>query len=90
MRRAGCLLPAAADLRPAARVPAQRRPALLLQPRVPARTPLRVRLLQVTNPAPDRLMWGWGGFLSSIKLFIYFSTSGYIQVHTLSLFMFFL
>lgn len=45
---AGCLLPAAADLCSAAGVPPQRRPALLLQPRVPAWTSLRVRILQVT------------------------------------------
>lgn len=45
---AGCLLPAAADLRSAARVPPQRRPALLLQPRVPAWSSVRVRILQVT------------------------------------------
>lgn len=49
VRRAGCLLPPAADLCPAARVPPQRHPALLLRPRVPARTPLHISLLQVNE-----------------------------------------
>lgn len=47
LRGAGRLRPAAADLRPAARVHPQRRPALLLRPRVPARTLLLIGLLQV-------------------------------------------
>lgn len=49
LRGAGRLLPAAADLRPAAGVHPQRHPALLLQPGVPARCLLRVGLLQVTQ-----------------------------------------
>lgn len=47
LRGAGRLRPAASDLRPAARVHPQRHPALLLQPRVPARTLLLIGLLQV-------------------------------------------
>lgn len=81
LRCAGCLLPAAADLRPAAGVHPQRRPALLLQPGAPARTPLHIRLLQVTKSSrfsPDHLMWG---SLVQIKSLI---TLWNIQVHTVS------
>lgn len=55
LRRAGCLLPAAADLRPAAGGHPRRRAALLLQPGAPARTRLRVGLLQVTRSRPSRV-----------------------------------
>ncbi|XP_035988333.1 transmembrane protein 216 isoform X1 [Fundulus heteroclitus] len=49
LRGAGRLLPAAADLRPAAGVPSQRCAALLLRPRAPARRHLHLGFLQVQS-----------------------------------------
>ena len=49
VRGAGRLLPAAADLRPAAGVHPLRRPALLLRPGVRARAALHIGLLEVTE-----------------------------------------
>lgn len=52
VRRAGRVLPAAADLRAAAGVHPQRRAALLLRPGAAARPAVALRLLQVDPLAP--------------------------------------
>lgn len=70
---AGRLRPAAADLRPAARVRPQRRPALLLRPRAPARTLLLIGLLQVAES------WQSDGGISDN----YSSKPGNVKVHVL-------
>lgn len=65
LRRAGRLLPAAADIRPAAGVHPRRRAALLLRPGAAARTALHIHLLQVSNSI-ILCVWGVGGHFKQL------------------------